>query len=257
VSDIWKTIAELGFEVHPDRIGTVAAKIASLSSRSDFERVRSSFGPGIDRSLIDRLAVAWEDMPNLTPLELAAALRGASATASLIEKRETVEMVWTGPSTGLVASRHTEQVFLEVITSARRRLFLVCFVAHDIETVMTALQDAIGRNVEVDVLLESSKDHGGKIDIDSIDTFRNRLPSANIYAWGAESKSSGKWTGAVHAKCAVADRALAFITSANLTSAAMERNMELGVLIRGGPLPVKLDKHLRALAETEIIERVA
>ena len=120
---------------------------------------------------------------------------------------------------------------------------------------MKALQDAIGRNVEVDILLESSKDHGGKINIDSIETFLNRLPAANIYSWAQESKSSGKWTGAVHAKCAVADRALAFITSANLTSAAMERNMELGVLIRGGPLPAKLDQHLRALLETEIIKR--
>jgi phosphatidylserine/phosphatidylglycerophosphate/cardiolipin synthase-like enzyme len=37
----------------------------------------------------------------------------------------------------------------------------------------------------------------------------------------------------MHAKAAVADSSTAFLTSANLTEAALERNMELGVLIHG------------------------
>jgi len=63
-------------------------------------------------------------------------------------------------------------------------------------------------------------------------------------------------TGAVHAKCAVSDGKLAFITSANLSTAAMERNMELGVLVRGGHLPDELHRHLNALVATETVERV-
>jgi len=232
--DIWKVIADIGIELHADRVNTIADRIASLSSVKGFSRVRSGFGPAANKALMKELEKAWQNNSEVTPLEVAAALRGASRTASIIENREAVEMVWTGPFTGLVASRHTEQVLLEVIGSARCRLFIVSFVAYDIDAVRKALQDAIGRNLRIDILLESSKSHGGKIDIDSIDSFKKALPSANIYAWNSESKSSGRWNGAVHAKCAVADGSLAFITSANLTRSAMENNMELGVLIRGG-----------------------
>jgi phosphatidylserine/phosphatidylglycerophosphate/cardiolipin synthase-like enzyme len=49
---------------------------------------------------------------------------------------------------------------------------------------------------------------------------------------------------------------LVFITSANLTTAALERNMELGMLIRGGPVPDKLRQHLAALATTKVITEV-
>jgi cardiolipin synthase len=41
----------------------------------------------------------------------------------------------------------------------------------------------------------------------------------------------------MHVKAAAADSRVAFLSGANLTEAALERNMELGVLIRGGHLP--------------------
>jgi len=256
MSDIWKVIAEIGVETHPDRVATIADKIGSLNSSKEFEKAKSSFGTGTDHSIVDRLGIVWKNTPILTPPELAAALRGASNTASMIENRESIEMVWTGPSTGLVPSRHTEQVLIEVIVSAQRRLFIVSFIAYDIETVVKALQNAVERNIRVDILLESSKSEGGKAYIDSISTFKDRIPSANFYRWELDPRSSEEPNGVVHAKCAVADGKMAFITSANLTTAAMERNMEMGVLIRGGNLPEKLDQHMAALVTTGIIRKI-
>ncbi len=130
------------------------------------------------------------------------------------------------------------------------------FVAYDIDTVNKALKEAIGRNVKINILLESSKSHGGKIDIDSIAAFKKTVPSANVYTLSAELKTSEKINTAVHAKCAVSDGNLAFITSANLTKAAMEKNMELGVLVRGGNLPEKLERNLEALISTGMIEKI-
>ena len=255
-TDIWKAIADIGIELHPDRVNVIADKIAGLSSVDEFYNASSGFGAAANKPMINALEKAWKKDPGVSPLELAAALRGASGTALIMEKREAVEMVWTGPFTGLVASRHTEQVLLEVIGSARWRLFIVSFVAYDIDSVKKALQNAVGRNVKIDILLESSKAHGGKIDIDSIDAFKKAIPSANVYEWNSESKSSERWNGAVHAKCAVADGSLAFITSANLTRAAMENNMELGVLVRGGNLPEKLERHLESLVTTGVIGKI-
>ncbi|MBS3910101.1 MAG: DISARM system phospholipase D-like protein DrmC [Actinobacteria bacterium] len=256
MNGIWKAIAELSTELHPERIEALAARIAKLGSANDFEKAKSSIGSIADTDVLDRLGEVWRATSDISPSELAVSLRAASATANLIGSRETIEMVWTGPTTGLVPSRHTEQVLLEVIGAARRSLYLVSFVAYNIGAVVEAIRSAIDMGVKVDILLEASTSHGGTLDIDSVRMFSQQIPSANIYTWSQAAKAASEWTGVVHAKCAVADGELAFITSANLTMAAMERNMELGVVVHGGHLPDQLARHLEALITTGIIERV-
>ncbi|SHG36253.1 PLD-like domain-containing protein [Desulfacinum infernum DSM 9756] len=259
VDELWQIIAKLGLELHPDRMAAVATKIETLGSMEQLALVKSSFGPNVDKSLIAHLDGAWRAAKTVRPREIAAALRAASATAALHERHGTVELVWTGPSTGMVPVRQTEQVLCEVIESARSRLFIVSFVAYEVGHITKALQDAAGRRVRVDVLLESSIDHGGNVSVDSVKMMKDTVPSANVYVWAAGNtgkESSVQPAGSVHAKCAVADGRMAFITSANLSRAAMERNMELGVLVRGGHLPVELHSHLDALVATKIVELV-
>jgi phosphatidylserine/phosphatidylglycerophosphate/cardiolipin synthase-like enzyme len=164
-----------------------------------------------------------------------------------------MELAWTGPTTGQVPVRHTEQALCEVIEFAKRRLFLVSFVAYQVTSVAKALEEAVRRQVEISVLLESSDKHGGSISHDSVKAIRAMSPSVSIYEW---IHDNGGVTGRVHAKCAVADEKIAFITSANLTSAAMEHNMELGVIIRGGELPYALHRHLEALIITGVIGEI-
>jgi phosphatidylserine/phosphatidylglycerophosphate/cardiolipin synthase-like enzyme len=59
---------------------------------------------------------------------------------------------------------------------------------------------------------------------------------AEIFIWPKNKRLSDEKgnLGALHAKCAVADRNMLLVTSANLTEAAMGRNMELGLRIKGG-----------------------
>jgi len=257
MDDLLAAIAALGLELHPDRISSVASKIERLRSVEQFALARSSFGPNADKDLVGRLDQAWRNYKDTSPQDVASALRGASAAAALRENRGAVELVWTGPSTGQVPVRHTEQVLCEVIGAAKRRLFLVSFVAYEVDSIVRAFRGAIGHQVQIDVLLESSDKHGGRVTYDSVKAMKSILPSIDVYIWSSDNKLlPGQLSGAVHAKCAVADGELAFITSANLTSAAMERNMELGVLIKGGDLPFELHRHLEALISTKIIEKV-
>ncbi len=51
----------------------------------------------------------------------------------------------------------------------------------------------------------------------------------------------------MHAKAAIADEHTALVTSGNLTGHALTANMELGVLVRGGPVPRRLARHFRQL----------
>ena len=79
---------------------------------------------------------------------------------------------------------------------------------------------------------------------------KKKLPAAHFHVWKQPNIDK---TAAVHAKCAVADGEVAMITSANLTGKAMNENMELGILINGGPVPKQLSDHLYALVTEKII----
>lgn len=256
-NELWGVIAELGFELHPDRIDAVATKIEGLGSVEQFTIVRPLFGPSFDKTIIDRFDHAW-NATHLQPSEIASALRGASFTATLHESKGSIEMVWSGPSTGLVPIRHSEQVLCEVIDAAVQNLFVVSYVVYEVEAISKALTNAARRNVKIDVLLERSTENGGKVTVDSINKIRETIPSANIYIWDGKKGIDvpGSYPGSVHAKCAVADNSIAFITSANLSPAAMERNMELGVLVKGGHLPDELHQHLTALVMSNTVKLV-
>lgn len=256
MESIWKLASGLAIELHPDQIMKIARKLNELETWSDFDQIKPSFGNILNLQQFAIFEKECKSNQTISPQQISAALIASSVTADLLDKKESIEMVWTGPLTGLVPSRHTEQVLLEVISLAENELFIVSFVAYDIESIRKALSAAKDRGVKIHVLLEESKSLGGKIDFDSVETVKKAIPSANFYAWKNKLKDGGTILGAVHAKCAVADGKMAFISSANLTRAAMENNMELGVMIRGGNLPNKLHKHLNALISTKVVEKV-
>jgi phosphatidylserine/phosphatidylglycerophosphate/cardiolipin synthase-like enzyme len=81
---------------------------------------------------------------------------------------------------------------------------------------------------------------------------------ATLLQWPPERRPRDEQghAGLMHVKAAVADSRVAFLTSANLTEAALERNMELGVLIRGGTLPASINRLIDALLESGELREV-
>ena len=199
------------------------------------------------------MLTAWQETA-IPPVELAGMLIGANAAYHHAKDEQDIELVWTGPSSQLIATRKTEQALLQVIDSATSKLFVTSFVAYNVASIMKALEKAAGRSVLISMLLEASDKHGGGVSIDAIATMKAALPTAHIFSWA--EKGDGFSGGKVHAKVAVADETFCFVSSANLTGHAMEKNMEAGVLIRGGATPRQLHKHLQALATTQVITRV-
>lgn len=257
MDELWSTIAALATALHRDRIEAVASILEASGSLSSFERCRSAFGPGADQTLIDKLKAAWVAHPELSGLAIAAGLRAANCAASAIGNEASVDLVWTGPKTGLIPTRKTEQVICEVIEASDRELFIVSYVFHNATSIISALNEAIERGVSIRILLESSVERGGVVSIDGLSAMRTAVPDASFYVWDPmqKAKIAGSQSASVHAKCAVAAHRIAFITSANLTAAAMERNMELGVLLRGGNLPSRLHSHLDALVSTAVVTK--
>jgi phosphatidylserine/phosphatidylglycerophosphate/cardiolipin synthase-like enzyme len=246
------TIVDLVALVSPTKVVAVAGALRGLPSPANAPGVDSLVGTPAARACVVRVLEAWGST-FASGDEVAGMLLGASEARRRVESELNVELVWTGPTTRFVATRRTEQVLLDMIRRAEEDLFLVSFVAYDVPTVVKAMKEASGRGVRIRVLLEASEQHGGSLNIDTAATMRGYVPSAEIYTW--KQKPEPFVDGKVHAKVAVIDGARAFITSANLTGHALEKNMEAGVLIHGGPVPQTLWHHLEALIDVGVIGR--
>lgn len=249
--DLWSAIGLLACEIHADRLRSIASHVSKLKSHLEFDRIRHAFGPNFSSQSLDRLQQLWLNEPSISPRELAAALHAAAACSNSISSMGTSELVWTGPKTTFIPARSTEQVVLQVVGAARARLFITSFNFSNASSVVSALNSAVGRSVEINILLELSKKEGGALSNDSLAAMHHSVPRARLFFWDPMERVDG-WSCS-HAKCTVADGSIAFITSANLSDAAMERNMELGVLFRAGRIPETLHAHLEALVENKII----
>jgi len=167
--------------------------------------------------------------------------------------RQTAELVWTGPSTPVVPVRRTEQVLCDLIRCAERRLTMTSFGIFQVPRLVEDLERSLERGVALRIVLGDREAHSDQ----EIDRQRQQLgravaTGASLLQWPAERRPRDEQghAGLMHVKAAVADSKVAFLTSANLTEAALERNMELGVLIRGGHLPAAIDRLVDALLES-------
>ncbi len=86
MDDLLAVIAELGLELHLDRISTVASKIETLGSVEQFASTRSSFGPNADKELVGRLDWAWPNSKDTSPSDMASALRGGGVCGGGLER---------------------------------------------------------------------------------------------------------------------------------------------------------------------------
>lgn len=236
--------------VSPEKVRALAGGIRKIKDVKASTTLSDIVGTATAKTVVERLVDAWRATP-ISSGELALMLLAASHAFENVSKHQSTELVWTGPTTPSVSARRTEQALLQVIGAAKKTLFVTSFVAYDVSTVVKALNDASTRGVGISMLLESSQDHGGSISFDVIGKMRALVPSAKLYAW--YERATPFADGRVHAKVAVADGDVCFITSANLTGHAMEQNMEAGVLISGGHIPRLLDDHLRSLVDTKIV----
>ena len=209
------------------------------------------------REHAEAIAQAWSRTPDVAGAVVAATMRAAASTVEAVRAEHKVSLVWTGPSTEAVRLRSTRSVLATLVANATESLVLVSFASYDVAELTAALTDAIERGVEVTLILETPDDPGGPLVIGPAHPFASIKDTASFYRWPLEAREAFFAAKArLHAKCVIADRSSALITSANLTSAGINDNIELGVLIEAGPLPTTLSQHLELLIEDATLEAV-
>lgn len=178
---------------------------------------------------------------------LSLAVRVAAGAVNEVRGEQQVSVVWTGPASYEVPVRATSAVLAEVIQEATKTLIVVSFAAYKVATIVDELRASACRGVDVRLVLESVIESKGKLSHDAKEAFDVLGDAVSFYVWPAELRESPRGPAAMHAKCAIADRRVAFVTSANLTGAAMTNNMELGLVVRGGDVPKRISNHFEAL----------
>jgi phosphatidylserine/phosphatidylglycerophosphate/cardiolipin synthase-like enzyme len=211
-------------------------------------QVRADFGALFD---------LWQRRcPEIPGSALALALQSSLALHQQQDQMQ-VDLTWTGPETDAIPLRRTDGALLQLIGAASESLLIVSFAVYKIQIVAEALQSAIERGVRLKIVLEQPDQSKGNLIFSGMPAFgREVLQRSEIYTWPLEVRpisSNGKH-GSLHAKIALADRRLLFISSANLTEYAMNLNMEMGVLIQGGELPEQVGQHFEELIHNNILE---
>ncbi len=191
----------------------------------------------------------------------AAALALLVAAQSEKEHREeqTVELVWTGPDVGVIPLRQTEQAILQVIDSAVERIVIVSYAVYHIPRISDALVRAAERGVSINVIVETPDKLEGQNTYSTLKALGPAIASTcKVFFWPVENRAKdaqGK-PGILHVKCAVSDSRWLFLSSANLTEYAFTLNMELGLLITGGPLPEQVEKHFEQTIQKGILVKL-
>jgi phosphatidylserine/phosphatidylglycerophosphate/cardiolipin synthase-like enzyme len=222
-------------------------------------RAQHAVGTPHARNALTGLIMTWQQMaPTSTPESVALALEAVAATAGHMQAQQRVELVWTGPAS-TIPFRRTAQAVQQVIDEAHHDLIIVAFAVYDVPEIGQALVRAANRGVRLWLIIESPQESAGKVAYDGLAAFGAQVVErATVLRWPREARpqdATGK-QGSLHAKCAVADGAVALVSSANLTHYALNLNMELGMIIRGGVIPQQVAEHWRQLVQANVLVQV-
>ncbi|MEI7546775.1 MAG: DISARM system phospholipase D-like protein DrmC [Actinomycetota bacterium] len=233
-------VEELG-DAHVRSLAS-AYRSSSAYSPASAAAVRQALPAG-HRDHIDRLNGAWAANPDAHGTSIALALETALA-AKASAATVSVDVVVTGPDSPAAPVRLTSQVVRQLIDSARRRVTMVSYAAYQMPTIIAALDAAIGRGVRVDLILESPEKLEGGGGAAAYAKYR-------VYHWPLDQREPPE--AKLHAKAVIVDSRDVLLTSANMTNAAYDKNIELGLLCRGGTTAERVQKHFDALISRGVL----
>ena len=257
---IIEAVARLAVAVPLDVLERVAHVVSTAERTELRSRVAEAVPHAGHRSLCLRFVGEWLSSSSpVSGLEAAISLRTAVHLSRLSDRKQTIELAWTGPRSESISHRHTEQAILQVLDSASQRITIVCYAVYRIPHVRDALIRAARRGVRVGIIVETPDKIQGQQEYNTIRALGEDVAACStLYFWPKDRRErdpNGK-VGILHVKCVVADGRWLFLSSANLTEYAFSINMELGLLITGGEHPLIVERQFQRLIVDGVLEEV-
>lgn len=135
-----------------------------------------------------------------------------------------------------------------MIAGAGRELLLMTYSATPHAGICVALTSAMSRGVRVTVVVETLRGAGSALSGAEPAAAFGAIPGVQLWHWPVPQRSENG--SKMHAKLAVADQRVLFVSSANLTQSGVARNIEAGLLVRGGTAPLRAAEHIAELKST-------
>ena len=191
----------------------------------------------------------------------------AEARAQQPSIDEVIELVTTGPDAGTVTNRDTQVVVQELFRNAQHSVLVAGYELYQAAAVFRTLADRISEapRPSVRMFLNVKRPFGDTTtDGELIAAFAYRFRTQHwpcdralpeIYFDPRSLAIDAKQRAVLHAKCVVVDGRTAFVSSANFTEAAQERNIEVGVLVRSEVVAERLIAFFAALISTGTVIR--
>lgn len=203
------------------------------------------------------------------PKHIAGILQAVMATREDRPKLEDlVNIVLSGPDTETVVSKDTGNVVKGLFMNAKREVLIAGYAVHQGKKVFASLADQMERNQDLhvrfylDIVREKNdKASDSELALRLANVFRQnewpkgkRLPILHYYDPGRLNIENKKTKGCLHAKVVVVDGESVFVSSANFTEAAQERNIEVGLLLNSRTVAGQIQKYFEEMVHGEYLK---
>lgn len=173
------------------------------------------------------------------------------------------DLVWSGPEVPGLHARDTRRVYEELLGGAEHSILASTYVFFDgpkaFQVLARRMDERAG--LEVTLLLNIQRTWGDTTAKDElVRKFADRFWSKD---WPGRARprvfydpralEPDRPGGVLHAKAVVVDEKIAFVTSANFTEAALDRNIEVGLLVRDRATALSMSAHFRTLIDSKIL----
>lgn len=245
-------------ELPPHRRKRLASALESgvLTAPFAAASLRAALGTSSDSEAITR-ALTELDRLGVSGPGAAAWLRTVDQVAARTPRPD---LVWSGPEVPGLHARDTRRVFEELLGSAQRSVWASTYAFFDGRRAFQVLAKRMEAvpELRVTLLLNIQRKRGDTSDGDQLvrrfaERFWNQdwpgstRPRVFYYPGSLELEEP---SGVLHAKAIVIDDEVALVTSANFTEAALDRNIELGLLVRDRALAASVSLHFQTLIDS-------
>ncbi len=223
--------------------------------------VRSSLGGASQEADFVQTVLVSLDQAEIPPQGILLALRAADKAQEGVARPD---LVWSGPEVPGLHARDTRRVYEELIGGAEHSIWASTYAFFDGPKAFKIMSERMDArpDLSVKLLLNITRKWGDTTAPEHLirkfaDQFwakdwpGQRRPEVFYYPRSLDLDAT---TGVLHAKGVVVDDEAVFVTSANFTEAALDRNIEVGVLSRDRTLAASLATHFRVLIERGLLQ---
>jgi phosphatidylserine/phosphatidylglycerophosphate/cardiolipin synthase-like enzyme len=191
----------------------------------------------------------------------------AAARADRPPIEDVIDIVTTGPNLAGVANRDTRLVVTDLFRAAQKSVLIAGYAVYQGQKVFEVLAARMSEVPDLEVRMHLDIQRGrdtsaaSEIERRFAKRFREtqwpagaRLPVVYYDPRSLEMDAGN--LASLHAKCVVVDRSTVFVSSANFTEAAQEKNIELGLMLRSLIVADRICRFFEQLVSADLLKKV-